>query len=331
MSRRVRLMVTGSSGFIGSRLVLRALALGHHVVGVDRLPTTGLVRAAAQAGPGALVALQGDVTDLLTAQALHDHAAAADAVVHCAARAGVRSARGTDAVTLEAERARDILGSARAVLAAVPPATPLVVLSSSAVYGGCLDAWGRMRPSRESDPVRPVGPYAAWKVAVEQACAGRAADGGHVTVVRPFTVVGEGQRPDMAVAAWLAAARTGAPLQVLGGLDRSRDLTDVEHVVSGVLTVLDRGVRGTLNLGSGRPRTLQEVLDAVRRAVVGTGCATGELRVDVRPAPAEEVPASWACTDRLASLGLDTTTDLDDVVRRQLVHQLAGTRPPVAA
>ncbi|MFC5380718.1 NAD-dependent epimerase/dehydratase family protein [Aquipuribacter nitratireducens] len=335
MSRLVRIVVTGSSGFIGSRLVARVLSRGDDVVAVDRRPAPPApLAAAARDGAGALATVRADLadpTDPWTATVLRLEAAAADAVVHCAALSGVRAAPGTSHADLEAARARDILASAETVLAATPLATPLVVLSSSAVYGGCLDATGTARPSRETDPVRPVGRYAAWKVAVEEACRARTAAGGTVTVARPFTVLGEGQRPDMAVAAWLDAARTGRALRVLGDLGRRRDVTDVDVVVDGVLAVLDRGATGVVNLGSGRPRTLAEIVDAVRRAVVDAGCAGGPLRLHVAPAAAEEVPASWAATDRLRALGVDPATDLDAVVRRQLAHTLAVEATTLAA
>ncbi|WP_336922944.1 NAD-dependent epimerase/dehydratase family protein [Aquipuribacter sp. SD81] len=323
MSGLVRMVVTGSSGFIGSRLVARALRRGDHVVALDRRPAPAEVLAAAAGAPGVLVPLAvdlADVADPVTA-ALPDVCGGADAVVHCAARSGVRARAGADLVALEAARARDILGTAQAVLAATAPDVPIVVMSSSAVYGGCLDAAGRRAPSRETDQVRPLGSYAGWKVRVEQACARRAAAGGAVVVARPFTVVGEGQRPDMAVAAWLAAARAGRPLRVLGGLERTRDLTDVDVVVAGLLAALDRGAPGVVNLGSGRPRRLAEVVEAVAGAAATAGWDAPRVVVE-RAAP-EEVPASWAATGRLRALGVDPTTDLEAVVARQLRHLLA--------
>jgi hypothetical protein len=59
-------------------------------------------------------------------------------------------------------RYRDNVLAAERVLRAVPPSVPVVVASSSSVYGGALHG-GRLHPSRESDPLRPCGPAAATR------------------------------------------------------------------------------------------------------------------------------------------------------------------------
>ena len=139
--------------------------------------------------------------DLLDRDELVDAAfETADAVLHLAGCPGVRD----DTPDVGRRRARDNVAVTGRVLAAVPAHVPVVVASSSSVYGGSAGA-----PSEERDAVSPRGGYARSKVAVEQLCARRAAAGGQVTVVRPFTVVGEGQRPDMAVSRWIAAAEAG--------------------------------------------------------------------------------------------------------------------------
>ena len=96
------------------------------------------------------------------------------------------------------------------VASAVALAVPLLVTSSSSVYGGARCD----RPGGEGDRLAPRGEYATSKVATEERCATRAARGGLVCVARPFTVAGKGQRSDMALARWLEAGRRGAPLVV---------------------------------------------------------------------------------------------------------------------
>jgi nucleoside-diphosphate-sugar epimerase len=195
------------------------------------------------------------------------------------------------------------------VLAAVPPHVPVVVASSSSVYGGSGG-----RSSHESDALAPRGGYARSKVAVERLCAYRAAAGGRVTVVRPFTVVGEGQRPDMAVSRWLDAAQRGVPLTVYGSLERTRDLTDVRDVARVLATLVEpgRAPSGFLNLGTGRPHTLAEVVAAVAEA------AGAVVRTEVVPASAVEPSDTWADTRRLLEVvGFVPRTDLRDAVARQ--------------
>jgi nucleoside-diphosphate-sugar epimerase len=299
----VSVVVTGSSGFVGRIVVAELIRRGRTVVAVDRHHAASGAPATGPVGPAPLV-LTGD---LLHRDELVDAALdSASAVLHLAGCPGVRD----DALDVERRRHRDnVLATAR-VLAAVPAHVPVVVASSSSVYGGSTG-----RPSRESDRPAPRGGYARSKVAVENLCARRAAAGGRVTVVRPFTVVGEGQRPDMAVARWLAAAYDDRPLEVYGSLERTRDLTDVREVAQVLATLAEPGCAppGVLNVGTGRPHSLAEVVEAV-------GEATGRaVRTRLTPAAAVEPADTWADTSRLRSVvGFVPRTDLFDVVRRQL-------------
>ena len=289
-------VVTGAAGFLGRALLADLRAARLDVVAVDRHQVPGGLRA--------------DLldNDPAVAAALRD----ADAVFHLAGRPGVRET----GPAADAARDRDNVAATAAVLRLVPPATPLVVTSSSSVYGGAPG-----RPSREDDPLRPLGGYARSKAVVEALCAARLAAGGAVTVARPFTVAGEGQRPDMALARWIAAVRAGRPLLVLGSPARTRDVTDVRDVVRALRLAAERGVTGPLNTGTGRPRTLADLAAAVCRALG----APAELIV--RPARAVEPAATWADTTRIQRrLGFAPVTDLDELVARQVADS-AGVIP----
>lgn len=298
----MRIVVTGAAGFVG-RAVLRALAdEGVAAVAVDRRPVP------AAAGVRVLTADLLDTDDEVTA-ALQG----ADAVIHLAGCPGVRD----DRADVERHRARDNVDAAARVLETVPPAVPLVVASSSSVYGGSRD----LRPSHEDDPLRPVGGYARSKAVVERLCADRVAEGARVTVARPFTVAGEGQRPDMALARWLTATRSGDPVRVFGSLARRRDVTDVRQVASALVCLTRVGAPGPVNVGTGVGRTLAEMLDAVQ-AVLGR-----RPTVELVPATAEEVTATLADTRRLRSLlGWVPSTDLPVLVRRQAAVPAEGSR-----
>jgi nucleoside-diphosphate-sugar epimerase len=283
-------VVTGAAGFVGSAVVASLLRSGERVVGIDRLPV--------RSGAG----VRGIRADLCDRD--RDVIAAlrsAAAVIHLAGCPGVRDRR----PDIARRRRRDNIEATRVVVEATPTATPLIVVSSSAVYGGAR--YGRA--SREDDPLHPTGGYAASKVAAERVCAGRL-DGGWPTVVaRPFTAVGEGQRPDMALSRWVAAALARRPLHVLGGVERTRDFTDIRDVARAMTALL--GTAGIVNVGTGRPHTLGQAIDAVG-SVLGLDPVT-----NVVPAPAEEATDTWADATRLRELtGLTPATDLRDVVAR---------------
>jgi nucleoside-diphosphate-sugar epimerase len=291
-------VVTGAAGFLGRALVASLVTDGIPVVAVDRRPPPH--------GPGT-TPLRADLLD--GDPAVTEALRTAHAVFHLAGRPGVRDT----GPAADAARVRDNVHATAAVLATVPPGRPLVVTSSSSVYGGAAG-----RPSRETDPLHPLGAYSRSKAAVEQLCAGRP-----VAVLRPFTVAGEGQRPDMALARWIAAVRAGEPIQVLGSPGRTRDVTDVRDVVRAARLAAERGVVGPLNVGTGRPRTLADLARAVCR-VLG---APAELVVT--PAPPVEPAATWADVTLLRRrLGFVPVTDLDELVARQVAatpdraHQL---------
>lgn len=299
------MVVTGAAGFLGRALVDALLARGERVVGVDRV-----VR---RAQPG-LVVLTADLLDgdSMVEAALAD----AEAVFHLAGRPGVRDT----SPDIAAHRMHDNVLATAKVLARVPLHTPLVVTSSSSVYGGTAGA----RACAEDDPLRPRGGYARSKAAAERLCAGRLELGGIVAVARPFTVIGPGQRPDMALARWIAAARAGCPLDVLGSPRRTRDLTDVRDVVRALLGLVTAQARGPVNLGTGMGHPLAAMAGAVA-AALGV-----QVRLRVRAAWPEEPADTCADTRRFESLlGWVPKTDLHAVVARQVESILAA--PPVPA
>jgi nucleoside-diphosphate-sugar epimerase len=304
----VSVVVTGAAGFIGRALTRRLVGAGHRVVAVDRTWQPGL--------PGATV-LTADLLDgdPLVEVALRE----AEAVVHLAGCGGVRDTT----PGIDRARHRDNVHATSVVAGLVPPRVPLLVTSSSSVYGGARFG----RASREDDPLHPRGGYARSKVGTERACAHRRAGGGHVLVVRPFTVVGEGQRADMALSRWAAAARAGEPLRVFGSLQRTRDFTCVREVTRGLQALLEAGATGVVNLGSGTPRTLAALVEALAAALAV------DVDVRVEPAAEREVPATWADVRRLEALtGLRPHTDLHDVVRRFVAAEAAeGAEADAAA
>lgn len=288
------MVVTGSAGFIGQSVLRRLARDGEDVVAVDRRPAAKSLPAV-RCLTADLLDADVDVTDALRRAA---------AVIHLAGCPGVRD-EGPDVAV---RRARDNVDATARVLGAVPAHVPLVVASSSSVYGGSRD----LRPSAEGDPLRPLGGYARSKVAVEALCAERASSGGRTLVVRPFTVAGEGQRPDMALSRWIAATRAGRPVRVFGSTTRRRDVTDVRQVADVLVELARSGASGTVNVGTGVGHTLAALLDAVTVAL-GTRPA-----VEVVPAADEEVAATLADTRRLRSLlGWVPHTDLHVLVRRQ--------------
>ena len=290
----MKAVVSGSAGFIGSHLVDELLARGYRVTGIDRQPRPP------DDGYDHVLADLSEEPVGLVAKAL----TTADVVFHLAAKPGVRGS----SPSIEQARRRDNVVATRNLLSLVPPGTPLVATSSSSVYG---NSGGRA--SRETDPLSPRGGYARSKVAMERLCEQRREAGGLVAVIRPFTVAGEGQRPDMAFSLWLDALRRGQPMTILGSESRSRDITDVRDAVEGMIRAGERQVDATLNLGTG---VAHRLIDMARALVEASGIDGDIVR---RSVPTDEVGATLADTARCrALLDFVPSTDLPSLLARQV-------------
>lgn len=289
-------VVSGSAGFIGRHLVDELIARGYRVAGIDRQPE--------YTEPGYEHRTL-DLADEVACGAVAGVLQQADIVFHLAARPGVRG-RGP---VIEEMRRRDNIVATGNLVSLVPADTPLVATSSSSVYGSSICGV----PSREDDPLRPRGGYARSKVAMEQVCEQRRARGGLVAVIRPFTVAGEGQRPDMALSLWMRALRRGLPIQIFGSETRSRDITDVRDAVEGLIRAGERRVNRTVNLGTGVGHSLIEMANALLEA---SGLNGGIVQNPVSPDEADATLADTRVCREL--LGFVPTTDLAGLIARQL-------------
>lgn len=315
MSRHTTILVTGAAGFIGSHVTQRLLAQGHRVVGLDnfdpyypRERKLANLREATREHADAFALEECDLTDALRVRACFERHRPAS-VIHLAGKAGVRpsiadpagymhaNVTGTQVLLLEASRA----GCDRVVLA-----------SSSSVYGDTTPV-----PFREdADVSRPISPYAASK----RACELLAATHHHLTglpiaSLRFFTVYGPRQRPDLAIALFLARIARGEHITMFGDGGMSRDFTYIDDIVQGVLAAHDRipvlGLR-TWNLGHHQPVVLRDMITIVER-VVGR-----PARIEHKPHQPGDVQRTYAdITLATRELGFAPKTPFEEGVARQ--------------
>lgn len=309
-------MITGAAGFIGSHLVERLLSEGHEVVGVDAF-TSYYSRESKERNLSVIMReagfelLEGDLLTLNSDELL----LGMDAVFHLAGEPGVRRSWG-GAFGRYVER--NVLTTQRLLEAASGSETRFVYVSSSSVYGG--DAGG---PVSEDHPRRPASPYGMSKLAAEELVElYRRERGIPATVLRYFTVYGPRQRPEMALARFLFAARKGRPVEIFGDGEQVRDMTYVLDAVEATVASLE-AKPGVYNVGGGTRATVNEMLDVVRQV-------TG-LDVEARygPVAAGDVRSTWADSRRAArELGYLPRTSLEEGVAAQA--EWARRESPVA-
>jgi len=275
----VKVLVTGSSGFVGGHLTATLRARGHDVVGADR-----------GARDDQTLAL--DVTDALAVRAAFD-LVRPDAVAHLAAQVSVPASLsdpgGTFAVN--AGGTLNVLSAAREV-AADGLRPRVLVASSSDVYGARpREAY----PLTENAPPLPRNPYAASKAAAEALAQAYAwSFGVDAVITRAFNHIGPGQDERFAVAAFAAQiARVAAGRErvvLVGNLDASRDVLDVRDVCDAYALLLEGGGEAgeIYNICSGTATTMRELL----RRLIEIARVAVEVREDPARMRPSDVPVS---------------------------------------
>lgn len=263
----MRTLVTGAAGFIGSNLVDRLLAAGGEVIGLDNFdsfyPAARKRANLADATRNPRFRLvEMDIRDADAVDKLIK-GVRPDAIVHLAARAGVRPS--IEAPSLYADV--NVTGTVNLLQAAsqVEPRPRFVYASSSSVYGDRPNA-----PFRETDSVDlPVSPYAATKKACELlAHTFHHLHGLPVTGLRFFTAYGPRNRPDLAIAKFADLIERGDPVPMFGDGTTRRDYTYVADIVDGIVRSVERCTAHHLyNLGNSSPIELREMIAAIGDAV----------------------------------------------------------------
>lgn len=238
----MKTLVTGSAGLIGSHVCRALAAAGHEVRGLD-VVTDGT-----------------DARDFF-----RKTTGRFAAVVHCAATVAGVDKRGSivHAQNLETDAAM-FQWAARARPGRV------VYFSSSCAYPAALGQAGKALREDDIDlraPRWPDGLYGWVKLTGELLAATVAAGGVPVTVVRPFSVYGPGMREGFAVRSFAEQARARAdPVEVWGDALQVRDFIHAADVAAAVAVILQRGIGGPVNLGTGEGTSLAELAALAGRA-----------------------------------------------------------------
>ena len=268
----MKILITGSAGFIGFHAAQEFLRRGWSVVGID------------------------NSCDYYDVRLKRDRAAILAKLPHFAMRE-------LDICNLDGLRAAFAEESPDVVLnlAAQPgvrysithPVPKLVFASSSSVYGG-----NKKMPFEESDQVdTPVSLYAATKKANEL----MAHTYSHLykmqtTGLRFFTVYGAWYRPDMALSLFADAMLHDRPIKVFNNGDMLRDFTYVDDIVDGIVRVVEADglpLYDVFNIGNHRSEKLLDVIET-RAGALGV-----TPKMDMLPMQPGDVYATYASIDKL--------------------------------
>lgn len=318
----MKVLVTGTAGFIGSHVAQRLLERGDEVVGLDNLNdyydvTLKKARLARFENQPGYTHIQADLADRAAMeQAFAVHRP--QRVVHLAAQAGVRYAAENPHVYISS----NVTGFLHVLEGCRHNGVEhLVFASTSSVYG----ANTAMPFSEHKSAEHPLTLYAASKKANEQMAHSYAhLYGIPSTGLRFFTVYGPWGRPDMALFLFTRAILAGEPIRVFNHGRHKRSFTYVDDIVEGVIRTLDKvppiderwnsnqpdpatsGVAPyrLFNIGNERPVELLQYIEVLE------SCLGRKAIMEMLPLQPGDVP--------------DTEADVTDLI------QTVGYRPQVS-
>jgi GDP-6-deoxy-D-talose 4-dehydrogenase len=283
----LRILLTGADGFTGRIFAQQATAGGHDVK-----------------------PLRADLTDpeALTKEVM---AIDPDAVLHLAAISFVGHADEDAFYAVNVVGTTNLL-TALSKLKKCP--YRVVVASSANVYGN-----SKASPVAESETLAPISHYAASKLAMEH-MARTFHDKLPIVITRPFNYTGPGQAESFVVPKLIKHFASRAPSISLGNIQVEREFNDVQMVCGVYLKLLQYGEAGeTYNICSGRPYTLQHVLNALE-SITGH-----HIQIELNPdlVRANEVYSLYGSAVKLQALlnrhGHELSfTVLDDTLKRML-------------
>jgi UDP-glucuronate 4-epimerase len=324
----MKVLITGSAGFIGSNLALRLLERGDEVLGVDNLndyydvslKEARLARTLSHPGYTDLRVDIEDSAAMAAVFATHKP----HRVVNLAAQAGVRYSIENPMAYV----ATNLVGFANILEGCRHNGVEhLVYASSSSVYG-----LNTTMPFSVHDNVdHPVSLYAASKKSNElMAHTYSHLYGIPTTGLRFFTVYGPWGRPDMALFKFTRAILAGEPIDVFNYGKHRRDFTYVNDIVEGVIRVLDRVPQGApewsgakpdpatarspyrlYNIGNNQPVELMEYISVLE------ACLGRKAEMNLLPLQPGDVPDTYAdVSDLVADTGYKPATSVADGVAR---------------
>ena len=320
----MKILVTGTAGFIGNELAIRLLERGDEVIGVDDVNDYYDVRLK----EARLERIQSHSAFTEIRKGLHDREAMEavfarhkpQRVVNLAAQAGVRYSLKNPYAYVDS----NLLGFVNVLEGCRHHGVEhLVYASSSSVYG----ANTRMPFSVHHNVDHPVSLYAASKKANElMAHTYSHLYGIPTTGLRFFTVYGPWGRPDMAYFSFTRDILEGRAINVFNHGDMQRDFTYIDDIVEGVIRVLDKVPAGNpawsgdapdpgtskapyklYNIGNNNPVRLMDMIETLER------CLGKPAVKNFLPMQPGDVPATFADVDDLMrDVGFKPATSIEE-------------------
>jgi UDP-glucose 4-epimerase len=308
MRRRMKALVTGGAGFIGSNLVDALVARGDEVTVLDDLSTGKRENLEQALQNGALLA----EIDVRVAEAVSDLIGRAkpDVIFHLAAQIDVRKSVADPAhdAHINVEGAINVLSAAQS------HGIPRLVNTST---GGAIYGEARTIPAPEDHPVAPEAPYGLSKFCAEQYCELFTRLHGLSTVsLRYGNVYGPRQDPlgeAGVIAIFCGKLLHGGTAIIFGSGEQTRDYGFVDDVVDANLRAAESDATGPINIGLGQEKSVLDIVEILK------SLAPDGFEVEHAPERPGEVQHIALDPSRAReALGWEAKVDLEEGLRRTL-------------
>ena len=257
-----KILVTGTAGFIGSKVSEMLLEDGYDVIGIDNLndyydTKLKLWRLDNLKKSKNFRFYKIDIENYINLKNIFQKNNF-DAVINLAARAGVRYSLENPFIyqTTNSGGNLNLLELCRKY-----NVNKYVLASTSSLYAG------QEMPFNEALPVNtPISPYAASKKAAEaMSYTYHYLYGIDVSIVRYFTVYGPAGRPDMSPFRFIKWILVDSPVIIFGDGNQKRDFTYVDDIAKGTVKSLKSLGYEIINLGNNHPYKLMELVKFVEK------------------------------------------------------------------
>jgi len=252
--KKLKVLVTGGAGFIGSHLVGGLIKEECEVSVLDDFSTGKLENIEHGLSQPKLRLVEGDVRE---PQKVKKAIGDSEAVFHLAAITSVPYSVAHPDVTRDV----NVKGTLNLLEASLNSGVEhFVFISSCAVYGEAEHL-----PISEEEPTRPLSPYAESKLEAERKCREFYAKHGlRTTILRPFNVYGPGMRNDQyggVIAKFIERLQSGKPPIIYGDGTQTRDFIHVQDIVTAMMMVMgdEKAAGQTFNVATGIPTTINQL------------------------------------------------------------------------
>lgn len=294
-------LVTGSAGFLGSRLCNRLLAQECNVVGIDNFSFSEKEKNdSSQENGNGTISREVDITRINQVEQIiqnYDF----DIIFHLAAVANPRTCKSNFDLAFNV----NVVGTKNLLLSAKN--SKIFFMSSGSVYGEPENI-----PIEESHPLNGSDPYAYTKIMGENLCFNFVKNyDKEIVIARNFNTFGEGQLGDYIIPTLIRQALKNKSIEIWNS-SPVRDMMYVDDTINAILVLADKGRPEIYNIGTGKGTRIGQLADIIRENL------GNDIKVQDLKKPVLGSPKLIASNRKLQQLGWQEDVGFEEGIRRTI-------------